>query len=175
MKSTRWEKCLYHFQFSSHQRFYAVKMFLTLIAKSKCTIQICLQSKREKWKFVLLTKTHIYQQQPHADYVQALCFNSLCCEGLNEVKNANLFLFFSWCARTDVPFGLDSRKGRLHVFSIKKSWNLWMDHSSEMVEKLLCQMRNVCVVLSMRLITRTTTRRELFSRTGHERLETVLL
>lgn len=87
-------------------------MFLTLIAKSKCTIQICLQSKREKWKFVLLTKTHIYQQQPHADYVQGLCFNSLCCEALNEVKNANLFLlFFLMCThRCALWFGLKEGK-----------------------------------------------------------------
>lgn len=102
-------KILYHFQFSS-QRFYAVKMFLTLIAKSKCTIQICLQSKREKWKFVLLKKTPIYQQQSHADYVQGLCFNPLHCEALNEVKNANHF-FFLMCTHRCAPwFGLKEGK-----------------------------------------------------------------
>lgn len=48
-----------------------------------------------------------------------------------------------------------------------------MDQCSEMVEKLLPEMLKLCVVLRVRLITRTAIRRELFYRSGYERLEIV--
>ena len=70
-------------------------------------------------------------------------------------------------------FGL--QEGKVACVSHKKFWHLLMDQCSEMVEKLPPQMLNLCVVLRVRLITRAAIRKELFSRSGHERLEIVFL
>lgn len=101
-------------------------------------------------------------------------FKFLQLPGSQGGKTCSPSVFSLMCMQPDrCALSLELKQGKVAHVSHKTFWHLLMDWCSEMVEMLLSEMCYLCVALRVRMSTKTDSRRELFSRSGYERLQIV--